>query len=365
MSIPTDQSRKVPTCADLRDCGIAIEDECQPAGGEGNAVPRYTVWRSRLLFAIKVVVAAALLAWLILSGRLQLGVLTAIPFGGELYAFFALTLGSMLLAGFRWWWILRVQHLREPVWRVLLLNWTGSFAALVLPGAASGDLAKGYLIVSHRPQARARAFSTVLADRFLGLYSLLFLGCLAIVWFAWQGHMDGPVRAMATNIIGLLAGMTCVAGCLLFARSRNVLMSILPSRWRQAWNESFELYWNGRRGLVGCFLLSLASSAMTFMTFAMAGTLLGTPVSWSAAFVAGPLIVLANCLPLTPGGIGTAEAISSELFACFGSARGAEIMLLVRIAGVLLSLPGIAGFWVIPSAKHARPSAPHIGASSE
>ncbi len=73
----------------------------------------------------------------------------------------------------------------------------------------------------------------------------------------------------------------------------------------------------------------------------VAGRLLGGMVTWDDAFLAGPLIVVANCLPITPGGIGLAEAASSELFAHLGSAGRAEMMVLTRICGALASLPGI------------------------
>jgi hypothetical protein len=44
---------------------------------------------------------------------------------------------------------------------------------------------------------------------------------------------------------------------------------------------------------------------------------------------------------LLAGKIGLAEAVSSELFAGLGSASGAEMMLVLRACGAVLSLPGI------------------------
>lgn len=80
---------------------------------------------------------------------------------------------------------------------------------------------------------------------------------------------------------------------------------------------------------------------MTIGALAVAGRVLGERVPWDAAFLAGPLIVVANCLPITPGGIGLAEAVSSELFASLGSADGAEMMILTRICIALVALPGV------------------------
>ena len=95
---------------------------------------------------------------------------------------------------------------------------------------------------------------------------------------------------------------------------------------------------------------------MTIASLAVAGRLLGEQVPWDAAFLAGPLIVLANCLPITPGGIGLAEAASSELFAQLDSGGGAEMMLMLRICVSALSLPGVVallGFG--PLDRHVAP----------
>jgi uncharacterized membrane protein YbhN (UPF0104 family) len=262
----------------------------------------------------------------------------------DLGVLMALTFGAMLLPIVRWWWLLRVQGLHEPMWRVLVLSWVSSFFGLLLPGGASSDMAKTYLIVRRCPRARARAFSTVLADRFLGLYSILFLACLAVAWLLFfRGETARGIQVMATGILAIFLGMTGMAGCLVFVPTRRVFLRVVPRKWRAAWKESFELYCHGRQHLAGCFLISTASSAMTFMSFTVAGRMMGEFVSWSASFIAGPLVILANCLPITPGGIGTAEAFSSELFTEFGSSHGAEIMILVRIANALLILPGVVG----------------------
>jgi uncharacterized membrane protein YbhN (UPF0104 family) len=80
---------------------------------------------------------------------------------------------------------------------------------------------------------------------------------------------------------------------------------------------------------------------MTIGTFGIAARLLGERIPWDATFLAGPLIVLSNCLPLTPGGMGVAEAVSSGLFASVGTLCGAEMMIILRLCSTAVSLPGI------------------------
>ncbi len=254
----------------------------------------------------------------------------------------ALVAGSMIIPAFRWWWLLRIQDLREPVWKIVTLTWAGYLTALILPGAAGGDLARSYLILRRHSRMRARAFSTVLADRFLGIHSLFCLGAISAIWMLAHDTTEPAVRMMAALTIVPLLAMSAGLIALLCAPSRSLLFRILPMSWRLAWDQSILLYRNAVPELLGCFGLSLASNTLTIMTFAVAGRMLGGDTAWADSFLAGPLIVVANCLPITPGGIGLAEAVSNQLFSNLGSSGGAEIMVLLRACGIVLSLPGIA-----------------------
>lgn len=288
----------------------------------------------------KLCVAAGLLSWLFFSGQLELGRLASVRLSGELGILMALTLGSMALPAVRWWWLLRIQQLDEPLGTVIALTWAGYFTALVLPGAASGDLAKSYLILRRRPQARARAFSTILADRFIGLHSLLFLGLLSVCWLAFGEETGMAIDALAIGILTLLLAITLGCATLLFSHSRKWILCLVPVAGRLAWNESFSLYGKGRRQLLACYCLSLVSGTLTIASFAVAGRLLGDSVRWDSAFLAGPLVTVANCLPIAPGGIGTAEAVSSKAFAMMGTSSGAEMMVLLRISIAMVAMPG-------------------------
>ena len=326
--------------------GKAINASPSPAG----SASRNTL-RSRLILAAKVVIAGALLSWLIISGRLNLDELFSISLSWNLCLLVTLVFLSMVLPALRWWWLLRVQQIDEPLWRVGVLTWIGYFTAIILPGAASGDVARSCLVLRQRQDAKARAFSTVLADRFLGLYTLLLLGVLSLVPSAQAENGTRPMQAIISGTLALFLVANLSVALLVVRPCQTRLLGILPSEWGNAWNESFELYRTNKLSMLACFCLSVMSNVFGIAAFAVAAGLLGEAVSWLEAFLAGPAIVIANCLPITPGGVGVAEAVSSELFHGFGCTSGAEMMVLVRVCIVALSLPGVVGILVAGDAR--------------
>jgi uncharacterized protein (TIRG00374 family) len=314
-------------------------------------------WRSRLLLPAKLALAGGLLLWLVSSDRLQLDKLLAVSLSGELLLFVAIVLLSLAVPAVRWWWLLRVQELHVPLRQVFRLTWAGYFTGLLLPGAASGDLAKGYLIVHGRQNGRIRALSTVLVDRVLGVYSLLFLGSLSSLWLVADGRTDERALAMALVVMLLFLVLTLGGAALLLAPTRRLLLRAAPRRWRLTVQQSIEFYALRKGSLLGCFCLSTVTSAGTLIAFALAAELLGSGVFWSATFIAGPLVVVANCLPLTPGGLGVGETVSHSLYTALGTSCGAEIMALVRVATAVLALPGLVAL-LAPDAARAQDPAP-------
>jgi len=304
---------------------------------------RTPAWRAWPVWGVKAAVAAGLLTWLVLSDRLDLGRLIRVGPSWSLAAVVGLALASMVVPAWRWQLLLKAQGLNEPFGRILRLTWVGYFALLVLPGGAGGDVAKGYLLLRLQPEARVRALSTVLADRAVGVYALLVLGGLSVGWLAWQGAMPAAVGAMAGVMLALLLGATLGAAVLWIRPCRQILFAVLPHSWAQAWAQAADLYQARFAWLLAGLAISLFSSTLFVLSLGSAAGCIGTDVPASALFLAGPLVVLANCLPISPGGIGVGEAASEALFGAFGISGGAEMMMLVRIVIALLSLPGCFG----------------------
>ena len=79
---------------------------------------------------------------------------------------------------------------------------------------------------------------------------------------------------------------------------------------------------------------------MFFSIFAIAAHILEVSVGLDTIAIVVPFVVIANILPLSPGGIGVGETVASFLFAEFGVADGAAIMLTARIWIIIVQLAG-------------------------
>ena len=309
-------------------------------------LPSFLRSRAGRLAVLRVAIAVGLIAALAATDRLGLSRLAELPLSGSLGLLIAILLGSMFLPVIRWWLLLRVQGVGEPFGRVLRLTWAGYFASLLLPGGAGGDVARGVLISRHRAEGRARALSTVLADRVLGLYSLLLLGLPSVLWLAYYGPLpDGIAEVAGLVVVLFVLGTAGILGVLWHPTRRRVL-AVVPGAWREAWNHSCAGYAAAPGALALCLGLSLLSNALVLLCFWAAGSALDQAVSPEASALAGVLVVIVNCVPISPGGIGVAEVAADRIFAAFGVELGGAMMVLIRLVGVAWTLPGaVALFW--------------------
>jgi len=298
--------------------------------------------KSQVLITIaKVLFAGGLLVWLVGSGRLDFASLFSAPLSiFHLLGILAL-LANMFLQSVRWWWLLKTQSISLSLGQAVRLSWIGQFFSLVLPGAAGGELVRAYYIARDASADKVAGVSTVLLDRVLGLYALLWLGILPLLGLMiLPGQLTSTVIHMGVLILLLLVGASVLFLTLWVRPTRNLVLSLVPGRFRAPLVATVDAYQAHTRDLLACLALSLVANIVLIGAFLLAGRILDTPLSWEQVFLVVPLVIAANSLPISLGGIGVAETTASVLFAQFGIETGAAIMLIVRLWVVILRLPG-------------------------
>ena len=291
---------------------------------------------ARIVFGLKSAVAAVVLYFLVWSGRLDTSLLLrATP----LYAILVLVLSflAMFIPAIRWWILLRAQNVSIRFSDAVRITWISYFATLFLPGAAAGDVAKGLFFVRGSSAGRLKSLSTVVVDRLLGLYSLMAMAGIACIPLFFSATDDSIRQRIAFGIVVMWMAATIAMFSLLIPSMRSVSMRLLPF---PKVDSIWQLYQAQRGVVTEGVMLSLLSSILTLAALGISFVALHQQINLQAVCQVGPLAILANCLPLTPGGLGVGEAASEAAFNMLGISGGAEAMLLVRFATILCSLPG-------------------------
>lgn len=208
------------------------------------------------------------------------------------------------IRGLRWQALVRPLGYPITLWRSSELFMVGTFFNQVLPTGVGGDAVKALLLARDaRPQGlgRARAVSTVLVDRGMGLFPLLAFGLMALPF------TPGVRPAVAVFLVCI--GLAGIVGVALLMRA--------DLWWSQAERLPF-VGWVVRRPAVARFVGSFAE------------------YGWRALLVAlGYGIVFALLLVGTNAALGRAAGIDSV-----GVATWATIVPLVALSAMLPSIGG-------------------------
>jgi hypothetical protein len=294
--------------------------------------------------AIRLAIAAALLTYLARAGGIDWSAFRGLASGWRL--------GLLALAGacaanaivaLRLPLLLREAGYEMNNARAIALALIGLFFGMFLPGSASGDAAKIYYVVSgQRRGTRTELATLVLLDRAIGFAAAFATPLLVLPFFAGALVPGGSAAALMTSCavtfaIGISALVLLLAG-------PASLASFVPARWRAGFVARSLLAVRSFRSapgvLAASFLLSVAAQVLTIGAFGAIGLALGFDVMQPALAVAVPLGLVANALPITPGGLGVGEVAFHRLFSELGMPGGAELLVGWRLCMVTMALVG-------------------------
>ncbi len=249
---------------------------------------------------------------------------------------------SVLIAGARWWWLLRVNGTDVSLGETLRFTWIGVFFNSVVPGATGGDLIKALYIMKRCPGHRVQVLVSVIVDRVLGLASLALLGAF-VVLFEFE-----KFRAVAIGIWGVIAGVACVGVIAFSRRLRQALLGPLLTRLPHKLSHVLKLvdqavffYRNHKRTILASLLAGVPNHLISVLSVVLMGQALDIGVPTLDYFVLIPVINIVSAIPIAPNGWGIGEKLYHTLFGTYcaqyltGVADAGEVM---GTRGVALSL---------------------------
>ncbi len=255
----------------------------------------------------------------------------------------ALAVSGILATALRWWRLLRAAHCPTDLWPAVRLTFVGFFFNIVVPGLTGGDLVKAVMVARSHPERRAAAAMSVLVDRLLGVLVMVTMGAVAVVWLGDRfPYRREPI------LIGLVLGVGALAAYANPALRRRIgfekLVQRLPmSRTLLQIDEALTVCAREPRELAWAVCFSSFNQLCVMASLTVLGASFGeSALSFANYVVVGALGNLVSAIPITPGGVGVAEAAYGQLFELQGGnwTLGFAVAIAWRLCLVIVGLGG-------------------------
>jgi glycosyltransferase 2 family protein len=275
---------------------------------------------------------------------------------GPLAAATALWTGGLLLTFYRWYVLVRALNLPFRFRDAARLGLIGCYFNTFLPGSIGGDILKAAFLAREQNR-RTAAVATVLMDRAIGLWGLVWLVALlgGVFWLTGAPELldNDKLRALvlfsAAVVIASLAAWLLL-GLLPERRSERFAgrLSWMP-RVGKTLAELWRTVWLYRKQNVAVFQalgLSLVGHCGFVLTFHFAVQTFHEPAevaSLTQHVLIVPVGLTVQALVFTPGGLGFGEFSFGKLYEVLHrpAALGVEGSLVQRIISWVVGLFGL------------------------
>lgn len=312
-----------------------------------------------LLNTIKLVIAGALIGWLVGSGKLDFKLLAQLK-NHPSAVFIALILSvlNFWLTSWRWRKILKARtNFYLPMTGMMKVTWIGQFFSSVLPGSVSGDLVKVlYVQGLHKELSKKFIFASILIDRAMGLSGLILLVGLSSLLFSSHILEAAPAMAPLLNTNFILAGIVLLSlivffffhgGIRLFMTSMEKLF--IPKAWQKGiglWDDLTSI----RSKMMKAVVISLVVQFIGVLVFwVLIRPFVSEKMDFLQALAMIPLGLMTLALPVAPSGLGVGHAIFQKLFELSSIDNGASLFNLYFVLTLSVNLMG-----AIPYLLHRR-----------
>lgn len=252
---------------------------------------------------------------------------------------------SHVLGSLQWWFLLDSEKIRLSWKRCLSFYYVGLFFNNFFIGSLGGDV---FRMVDIRRYSRngTGAVSTVMIDRFIGLFVLSGMAVFSSVWTLFRGKMHPDFLIL---MVVLICGWIFV---ILFMFNRTfarpfawLIRRIIPRRMAIKTREVYDKIQaiGHERGLlirlIGLSVVVQSLRIMMHYAIAVSLDVKAAPLSF---FLIVPIIAIVASLPISLGGIGLREQTGIILFAGIGIAalQAFTIEFMAYVLAVISSLPG-------------------------
>jgi uncharacterized membrane protein YbhN (UPF0104 family) len=261
-----------------------------------------------------------------------------------LTAALTVTLGSILLCGTRFYFVLRLQKISLSYFRTIHLTFVGFFFNLFLIGSTGGDAIRLFYLLRWFPHQKARATLSILLDRVFGVAALFGLALLFLPGAADRLRADPTFAPLASALpwLGPLGALLLFLGFIIPGFLPNLpLPQKLPGRTvlvdlLRGLRDTIHGGWD----TVAVILVSIGVHLLSFAGATLLARALDLPITYSLAGLILVLIFSASALPISVSGHGVREGVMIFLFLHLGLGTDPESAIAYSIL-----IYGLGLFW--------------------
>lgn len=256
---------------------------------------------------------------------------------------------TIVLGLIRWRQVLQVQGLHLSLARTAEISLVAHFFNSFLLGSTGGDLLKAYYAARETHHKKTEAVVTVVVDRLMGLFAMLFFACVMMIP---NFQLLGSTPALAV-FAWLILLMMALCGLVVALSFWSGLSRTLPKArdWmrRLPKGDLLERALNASRRfgrepfvLARIFGLSMALNVFCVLQILALARGLNVTIPVVALFVIVPMIVCLSAVPISPSGLGVRENLYVLML-------GAGALQVGATAALSISLLAYAGslFWSV------------------
>lgn len=244
-------------------------------------------------------------------------------------AWYLLTPLTVVLSAWRW----EILAPGVPFRMAFKYTWIGVFFGSILPGAISGDVAKGVSLALKDPGARAGLAMSIVMEKLIGLAALLVffdLACLLVIGL--DGAGSPRLRNLAALALALSLAAAALATFALFAAMRSERLGSAASagllgRMIASGASAVAFYRRAPGRITRAIAISMAIHVINIFAMWLCFRALHIEADLLFASIVYPVLSVMLLVPVSISGIGVRDATLAALFGLFGLSLAAGVAL--------------------------------------
>ena len=276
----------------------------------------------------------------------------------------------VILASLKWWLLLISANYNIPFLMTYLLYSTGLFFNNFMPGGTGGDIIKGvYLYKFVAKSQRTGALFTIIIDRIIGLHALTIIALSSYFLLIKNISFELNFALIFVIFIAIFSMpiffyiIMFIEKFLKFIIIKNFKINIII-KLEDIFSRlviAFDNYKDKKLYLFSCWIISVINHLLTLSCFYIVTIILEiNMLDIFEVIYVGSFSLMANFIPLTPGGIGIGEGAFNYFAESLQGndlnniAYGSIFFLAFRVLFTLVTLTGVISYVLLdkPSLKY-------------